>query len=301
MDLLHNAMDYLNEAVQRLSRPLPMTTEFKYSILALCSAIELLLKHRLSVDHWSLVFAKTDEASQAKLKSGDFLSVSPEQAIKRIESICGISLAAHKPLLENLRKIRNRVQHFDMSVDRGAARAFLVEGWSFVLDFVSDHISWTGSPKARKAFDSAKRAMVVHQTFVKKRLLAISRRIVAFTKRKVAIVRCPTCLQEALPLDKDDKSCLYCRAVYALDGLPSIFEATFDDRRLDEKIIDPDFLKRCPECDEESMYFGKDRAICLRCGNWWDRGDFRDCPNCGRLFLPTHDDLICQGCIDQQG
>src|SRR6266568_2543373 len=79
LSLLGNALDYLENAVNRAAHVAsrlddPGTTprrehrRWKYAVLHLEAGVELLLKARLSREHWSLVFADVDKATREALE-----------------------------------------------------------------------------------------------------------------------------------------------------------------------------------------------------------------------------------------
>lgn len=77
------------------------------------TAIELFLKARLLSEHWSLIITK--DATLAKFRSGDFVSVPFEEAAKRLKVIVDEPLpdSAHAAF-DELRKYRNKVVHFGL-------------------------------------------------------------------------------------------------------------------------------------------------------------------------------------------
>lgn len=81
--LTRNAIDFLKKSVIELE------DSPKYSVIHFCSAIELFLKARLLVEHWSLIITKPENANLSKFKSGDFHSVSMQEAINRLKNISG--------------------------------------------------------------------------------------------------------------------------------------------------------------------------------------------------------------------
>src|SRR5712692_8889514 len=72
LSLIENAFDFLQEAIDCLREGSPR--KLKYSVLHLASAAELLLKARLSREHWSLIFKDPAKASEESFASGEFAS-----------------------------------------------------------------------------------------------------------------------------------------------------------------------------------------------------------------------------------
>ncbi len=103
--LCNSAIEFLNSAIADLEE------KPKFALLHFCSAVELILKARLLREHWSLVVTKSPD--QRAFLSGNFISVSPPEAMLRLEKICndGISVDAKKAFQTTINH-RNSVMHF---------------------------------------------------------------------------------------------------------------------------------------------------------------------------------------------
>ena len=86
MDVFYNALDYLNYGCGYLDDI--QGTNIKYSVLSIWSGIELILKTRLMVEHWTLIYKDTNKANTSNFKTGDFESVNFKCCIERLEKIC---------------------------------------------------------------------------------------------------------------------------------------------------------------------------------------------------------------------
>jgi len=105
--LTRNAIDFLNKSVGELDN------SPKYSVIHFCSAIELFLKARLLVEHWSLIITKPENANLSKFKAGDFHSVSMQEAINRLKNISGEKIGNKaETKFEIVRNHRNKLIHF---------------------------------------------------------------------------------------------------------------------------------------------------------------------------------------------
>jgi hypothetical protein len=85
--LVENGFDFLKKSVADIKK------SPKYSVINFCSAVEIFLKARLIREHWSLILAKPEFADVIKFKGGDFVSVSMEEAIRRLNNICSEKLS----------------------------------------------------------------------------------------------------------------------------------------------------------------------------------------------------------------
>lgn len=69
------------------------------------------------------------------------MSVTFEQAVKRLHDICGVEISeAHLATIANLRKHRNRISHFAISIDEEVAISLVAKKFTFALEFVTVHI-----------------------------------------------------------------------------------------------------------------------------------------------------------------
>jgi len=111
LDFILSALNYLkhtNENDKNLSN-------VKYAVLHMSAGVELILKYRLSLEHWSLLFSKIEVANIQKLKNGDFQSVDSKECITRLENICGLSISqSMKESIRSLRDKRNKLEHFEI-------------------------------------------------------------------------------------------------------------------------------------------------------------------------------------------
>jgi|GEM_PF-263265 len=105
--LVRNALDFLSRSIFDLE-DYP-----KYSIINFYTAVELFVKARLMAEHWSLVVAKRQEPDWAKFITGDFQSVSLEEAATRLEKAARSGLFEHEiKAFNHVRTHRNKVVHF---------------------------------------------------------------------------------------------------------------------------------------------------------------------------------------------
>lgn len=114
-DLVANAVDFLTLATEEFKgRP-------KHSVIAFHSAVELFLKARLMQEHWSLVVAKSPDL--ASFQTGDFVSVSFEDACHRLARVVGSQLPeSTRRAFDTLRKHRNKMVHFFQDIGQPAIR-----------------------------------------------------------------------------------------------------------------------------------------------------------------------------------
>jgi hypothetical protein len=105
--LVNNAIDFFKQSIKEFEY------DPKYSIIHFFASIELFFKARLLLEHWSLI---TDDPRKAKYQNflqGDFASVGLEEAMSRLEGICGESFdKQEKEIFKQIKDHRNRLMHF---------------------------------------------------------------------------------------------------------------------------------------------------------------------------------------------
>jgi hypothetical protein len=103
--IFENAIDFLEKSLDEFKG------SPKYSILHFAIAVELLLKARLAIEHWSLVVLKNP--NKTNYIKGDFISVNLDEAVKKLREVVGanITVAEHKAF-KKISSHRNKVIHF---------------------------------------------------------------------------------------------------------------------------------------------------------------------------------------------
>ena len=105
--LVASAADFIERATSEVD------TAPRYAVIHFASGIELLLKARLAMEHWVLVFADPGRTSKAALAGGDFRSVSPGHAMDRLDDVLDAPLSkSARRAFDALSKRRNRYVHF---------------------------------------------------------------------------------------------------------------------------------------------------------------------------------------------
>jgi hypothetical protein len=308
MSLLENAYDFLDAAIDRLLERDESAKHFKYAILHLASAIELLLKKCLYEEHWSLVFADINKANKSSLESGDFKSVYFDDAVKRLEDICQIDFTKHKSVLASLKRKRNEIEHYHLAIDENEAMSMMVKTWSFVIDFVAQNIEDYSLPENKSQFDSIRERIGRIEQIVRSRLNEIDSEIQTHVAQRTLVIDCPICLQCSLLGIGDDSECLFCRRRFSADSLEKEWLRVFSEWNFlsfKDKAIEPE-LQLCPNCKSESLYeFAHNHAqqdiawACFTCGEHWDDYELGTCDSCGCRYVLTDEDIgMCDICID---
>jgi len=232
-NLLQNSLDYLRSTAKYAQED--ERRSLKYSLLHLAATVELVVKARLHQEHWSLLFADVDKASEDVLNSGDFRSVDFETAVNRLGNIAkvGVEKSTLRHLNE-LRKLRNRVQHFAIDIDSKQMTSLLAKGCNFVLHFCHNELrSEMGDNEDVMA--EIKTHLREFEEFVGERL----RSIVADLDSVAAPLNCPECWQQTVKLGDGPPRCLFCN--FENDAETFAADITEGD------------VQVCPECGEWTL------------------------------------------------
>lgn len=299
-DLLENGLDFVLSALDLIIEP-KTETQLKYSILHLSAGIELILKERLRNEHWTLIFENTNSANTSDLSSGDFQSVNLENALIRLENVCGIIIPdKDKQYLRELRKRRNRIEHFAFKEIEPAIKSLASKVLSIIFTFITesfDHNSLTD--KSQEQIEILRKNSKKFTEFIDLRLAQIKDELIK-QKKSIYIIRCPMCYQESFIL-ADDLKCLFCGYSDTPEtAAENYVENVLRVNRYYEVTQGGHYpLEECPDCGNTTMVDDGETFICFTCLSKWDRDEFNDCSGCGQLYRVHEGDYIdvCESCL----
>lgn len=289
-NLAENALDYLILAGEQAKEGSPRMT--KHALATLADGIELLLKARLELRDWCLIFKDVDQASRSKYESGDFQSVTFDQAIVRLKNLCSVEISPkHRPVIDELRQLRNRVRHFAVTVDRQEAVSLIAKTFSFAIEFATQHLE----QKAIGVGDEMSRLRLLlgeFEEFVQERY----RQIQPQRAEKMRLLRsgleCPKCLQLEFYGDNRIARCLFCGFECAGESIADEWAEQF--RPNDGAVVS------CPKCGIRACVEEPDADCdafytCLSCGQC----GFEVCPACDNLHDDDKDEGLCKDCWEK--
>lgn len=306
--LLENGLDFVKSAVNYLVG-YSEKSDLKYGILHLSAGIELILKYRLSKEHWSLVFQNFDKVNKGKLESGDFASVDYETTIKRLKEICFVEISPeYLADIKNLRDKRNRMEHFSITDSPEAIKVSFVKVLNFVLDFIKEHISEDDLGESGwETLDEIRGSLGDFEDFIRHRWEVIDSEIEE-NKKCTSVTYCPVCFQGALVID-DGGHCLFCNHTNH-DGEELARNFISEILGIDEYSTVKDGgeypLYYCFDCGKESLVDASDDEdiegwICLTCGIEYDSDDIEFCETCGTPFIADEHSIgMCNSCIEHR-
>ena len=300
--VLENGLDFIYTALVHLKGD-PKPRDHKYAVLHLSAGVELILKDRLRREHWSLVFDDIDKADLEIYSSGDFVSVNLKTSIQRLNKICDVDINSDEQRsLFNLRKSRNRLEHFATVDSPTALKSSSAGVLSFILDFISTELDELEENEA-ELLGNIRKLLPDFEQFVENRMKEIND---ILTTDDSPVVDCPRCTQLAMKVD-DGVTCHFCG--YSADGDTGAQDYAESLFGLDWKHVADGGeipIYTCPECGSEALVdvgklkedFTSDRFVCFSCGNsWaWETMDF--CVRCGTPIPHYQKDglPVCESC-----
>ncbi|MCB5178258.1 serine/arginine repetitive matrix protein 1 [Streptomyces antimicrobicus] len=317
-----NGLDYLVSVVENLEVGADRVTarNLKYAVLHLAAGAEVLLKARLQMEHWSLVFAQPGHATLQALEDGSLSSCSPEETRQRLTNIVGITFKKReKDALLALAQSRNALQHYGLMGERANAKTVestTAQVLNFLIRFIDEHLLplINDEEERRNALTDLERirdGLHLIQGYVDERMRDLRP---ALGPVRACTVQCPECRQWAFvagddwvkaragdpPARIDDVysvCCRFCEATMNPEEAAHMYswavlgrEWTADD--------DSGVPSRCPVCREDVLVLGActaaDQAasvdFCFGCASV--RTDLQQCQRCGAV-QPAEEEHRC--------
>ncbi len=307
-DLVDSAFDFFEKAISEYE------TFPKYAVLHLAASVELFLKSRLMVEHWSLIFSSDSKPNFDKFYNGDFQSVTVRDSIEKLNGILPsnrqVSIKAAKEF-ENLAKERNKIAHFLHSKlnDKKLQEMIVSQQcrvWYYIHALLGN--TWKEEYKAfKKQTEELSAKMQEQRKFLEEKFNIISPDLDILKKRPaVEIYDCPACEFESLVVEEDQNvfSYAHCKVCNKHSRVLKVL---------------------CPECDSNILLqYGDDHCSGYNSDkNDWCRHKFSpdeladilglskhapDDPHFGNdiycsycetdSVYPTDDDYVCLNCFE---
>ncbi|WP_338697923.1 serine/arginine repetitive matrix protein 1 [Streptomyces sp. Q6] len=309
---MRNGLDYLESVVNHLDENESLVTprDVKYAVLHLQAAVEVLLKARLLVEHWSLVFSNPGEATRKALDEATLSSVSTEHAVTRLRNIAGVDITDKEATaLKHLAKDRNKLQHFAMTAPAPVIEARTGEVLDFLIRFVDDELlprlNHEEKTEVGETLGRLRGGLASINTFVRKRTNRI-RGEVTKAGAENRTIKCPECDHLALVLGEaagpDGETawatCRFCMIRWEQEELLYCF--------LEDDRGETSELNTCPQCREWTLGWGirvlsdpeKDVPFCFACSVAFP--SVVPCDRCARPVDHAGDsgETLCGRCWD---
>lgn len=298
--LLSNGLDFVHSSVEFINDN--DSSKIKYAILHLFAGTLLVLKEKIHGEHWSFLFQKIEQANLSKFNAGDFESINYDRIKHVLQEVCQIKLNKDDvTALDELRKLRNKIEHFKFEIDLPTIKPTVAKVLSFLINFIEENLNLSDlSVDEEELFSEIKVKAQEFKEYVNVRLSYV---VIYAKKNKKDLFHCPDCFEEALVKENDNFKCFVCNAsdATALDvatahldfklGLDS-FGSAQDGADL------PQY--DCHECSEEQTLVPRDdefkEYICVACGESGPFENMHKCSRCGQVYHSNEEGSCCSGC-----
>lgn len=286
LSLIDNSFDYLENSIKYSKAE--ENRAWKYALLNLASAIELMMKGVLEKEHWSLLFEDIKKANKDALAKGDIKSVNFETAIERIKSIVGVSFSiTDEKYLEKIRQTRNRITHFSVELHIEEVKSIVAKG---IGVFIKLYKQIETAENVEDKLYYINTELLGFQKYVKIRLAEIDKEISGMERPDIFLT-CPSCLQETIVIDKkyDELSCKFCGAGFTYKDMASFASNGYSGP--------------CPECRNGALAYLSDvgehgEYICTKCSFKSEYNYNVVCSSCENTFWDENggDNYLCETC-----
>lgn len=300
--LSENGCHFLRSTLDEIQRD--DQTGNRNAVIFVAAALEVLLKTRLAMEHWTLLFDDSARAKLSELKTGEFVSAQASKLVGRLNNVASLGLDGDAP--EKIFRLRNRLVHYAPPSNL-AVRVEVAIGLSFALDFIHDHLlpKLLSGESEHKELASLKeeisRVFLELDELRTKRLLLLRGEL----KAHGTIIECPDCSQQTLVVKGDDEgnSCLFCLVKSNGEELAQQYvSGVLHWSWRDEADGGEDPIHRCFNCDVLALVAGarvvnrpRITHLCLSCAETFEAEDVGRCDRCGSLKAQGEDSM-CSDC-----
>jgi len=295
--LLENGLDFvLSSALQleQLTREKKESERkglLKYSLLHLFSGIELIMKYRLSVEHWTYVYADMNKANKEKFLKGDFQSVHCNDLFLRLSALCSVEITEKKKNEVNkLRELRNKVMHFEVSENINAIESYINKNITFIIGFISEYISFNALSDEEQNLISEIKGVLKELSMHYDNAKLLAEKDAKAKGLYEYLEICMECQEKFLYKDNGEAECRFCDAKYDSEDFARFY---LYERGFDEYSAFTDGSEfpcyNCPECSKNSFVIirGDNFARCFACEVEYAVNEILFCLSCDDPFIDT--------------
>jgi len=302
-DMLENGLDFVTSGIEQIVKDRNVTST-KYAILHLAAGIELILKDQITKEHWSLIFDNVNNSNFGLLKTGDFKSIDFETILQRLQNVCRIEISEKDLLvLCNLRKLRNKIEHFEFSINPQEMRSIASRVLLFLLDFIQANFDESRlSVEVKGYLEELRSLQGKFKEFARIRNAQIKKEL-DLSAKKYEIETCPVCRQAALVLN-DERQCAFCFYTDEPEKIAELYAENILGANSFLAAKDGEYypVSDCFHCGASDTFVEKeDDYICFSCFESNHKTEVMECGSCGQLYQKSVDDIgICDYCIDMK-
>jgi hypothetical protein len=326
-DLTENGLAFLHRSVAEMSAQPATMRSLSVAMVDLAAAVEVLMKARLVREHWTLICADPDKATATQMLAGTAKTVTPEQAIKRLENVAGVAMKAggHADRVIEVATLRNRAIHFAMvGIAPAGLQSPLGHGLDFVLWFLGTQFRGQGDDDVQELVEESIERLTTEVGQLKALVAARLASIGDELGMAGLCVECPRCRQATLMLiDGDVSRCVFClwKPVDGAECAAEYADAVLGTSQYQAIKDGGDWpVHLCTACGETSMVEGIEQLLpnpatmhrgeppcdwkapgywgCFSCGTTADRTELDRCTRCDALTETGDDDglPVCGEC-----
>ncbi|MEU0382270.1 hypothetical protein ABZ093_34025 [Streptomyces cyaneofuscatus] len=280
---VRNGIDYLLSAVQHLTARShrALFPADRDGVLHLHAATEVLLKARLEVEHWSLVFADPGKATLANFQAGSFSSTTVDGAIARLRNIVQVEISdKNRQAIKRLGDTRNAFTHYGHSASALAVESLSAEVLAFLIEFIEEELH-VPTDDFDEEFDTAMRRIRALLGNIDSLVADRMRDVDAELKDELleSTVMCPACRQFAVLLGSQPR-CRFCLQTWTPRDLA--FEYVVLVTGLDNGQVIP-----CEDCAQGEQGAGGERTLVFHVATADNRQDDGKalCFKCGTKYV----------------
>lgn len=304
LGLLENGLDFIVNSLGSILNDYK-ETEFKYSILHIVDGTELIIKEILKNEHWSLLFENLDKANRESLENGDFSSVKFDSSIERLENICNIKLEPkEKSILYQLRKRRNKIQHFEFKENKESIKSLIANALIFLLKLINQNINIDESSiESQMLYKELSKKSNEFEIFTQHVLKKHKEQLDAYGKEGKMILNCPKCFQQTFIIaNEEDPKCLFCGYSDSSEIAARQYVENILDINKYIEVKDGGYfpVEECPNCNKNSLVLNKNWT-CFNCGESWKQCEIGFCIECNDVFpLSNLEFEMCENCYNSK-
>jgi hypothetical protein len=307
--MLSNGLDFLTRGLAEINSG--NNSDLKYGVLHIFAGTLLVMKERLRQEHWTLLFSKTDKLSKKSYEGGDFPGIDSRILVDHLENVVGIKISeSDKRALEELRKIRNKIEHFTFELSPTSIKTTSAKVLQFTIKFMGSnfHIAEFSEHEAI-LFEEITESSQQFREYIEAELKAIAENAKA---KSLNVFYCPACHLKSLVQDESDLNCGVC-----FSKSPSLedviethlnYELDMNSYTAGKEGYDLP-IHTCKECSEEAcvpMNKSANEFVCINCGDQTKTENLHHCHICNDIFYCSEEmgeeglGGLCGACWDDQ-
>ena len=246
--LLENAIDFFERAMAAINN------DPKESIINFSTAVELILKFPLVLEHWSLiVVCDKKKLNRQEFLEGGFQSITFEETYALLNGVFKATMDKETiSILTAVRQHRNRMVHyFNHNLNDPKHKKAIMEeqatAWFRLNSFLKTNSKKLNIEEYQQQLDDLEKKLVAYSQYAEQKYISLKPKIDGLKKSDVKFEMCYACNQEAKQVSKGDfflnRTCLVCESTnIALEV-------------------------KCPKCHDDQILYNPNHFECDKCNH----------------------------------